>query len=149
MLSCLRRQRDELGVAALEFALVFTFILAPLLFGTLEYGLYFWGQSSANAAVREGARRSSVGDYADCGSFRSLVALQSGSAVKTSDTIRRTFATAAGVSVATPEVGDIMTVSVSFQAVPVGFFPLPNGGAITSDVSSRVESVKTPALQAC
>jgi Flp pilus assembly protein TadG len=145
----LRRKRQQSGAAAVEFALIFALVLAPLLFGTLEYGFYFWGKSSANAAVREGARRSSVGDYADCGSFRSFVAFESGKAIKTSDIITRTFTSASGGIVSTPQVGDSMTVTVQFKAIPVGFFPLPNNGNITSNVTSRVESVKQPALATC
>lgn len=133
----------------MEFALVFVFVLAPLLFGTLQYGFYFWGKSAANSAVREGARRSSVGDVADCTAFRALVIAEGGSAIPGTATIGRTFTKGTGNLGTGGEIGDSMRVTVSFPAFSTGLIPLPAGGQISSDITTRVEYVETSTLATC
>src|SRR6478672_11218012 len=66
------RRHDSRGAAAVEFALVLP-VLVALVFGIIQYGIYFWARQSAVAAAREGVRRASVGDYADCTAFRNFV----------------------------------------------------------------------------
>ncbi len=46
----------EKGAAAVELALVTTFILVPLLFGTIEIGLLLYNKQVLTNAAREGAR---------------------------------------------------------------------------------------------
>lgn len=48
--------RDERGAAAVEFALVTTIVLIPILLGIISYGLVFAAQLSLNAAARDAAR---------------------------------------------------------------------------------------------
>jgi len=50
-----RRRRSRSGVAALEFALVLPFLMM-ILMGIIDYGFYFFLNSSAVNAAREGAR---------------------------------------------------------------------------------------------
>lgn len=146
------RARRESGVAAVEFALV-SLLLVTLLFGILQYGFYFWARSSAAAAVREGARRVSVGDYPACTGPLSLSefvqnevgAARGGNAVTTT----RTFENATGNTDPNGEVGDLMILKVSFQSLDVGFIPLPQGGVVSTTAVSRVESVKTPSPGPC
>lgn len=48
--------RSEHGGSLVEFALVFAFILVPLLFGALEFGRGLYIKSTVTAAAREGVR---------------------------------------------------------------------------------------------
>jgi Flp pilus assembly protein TadG len=54
------RLRREDGAAAVEFALI-AGVLSLLIFGMLEYGLFFLQSQSLKAGVREGARQAAVG----------------------------------------------------------------------------------------
>ncbi len=145
---CALRRRSESGAAAVEFALVLL-LLVTILFGILQYGFYFWSRSSASAAVREGARRVSVGDYASCSDLGNFVQDQVGAA-RAGNTVstNRTFQKATGNTAAGTQVGDIMTMTVSFTAFDIGFLPLPDG-QVEAQAISRIESVKTPAPGAC
>ena len=52
--------RDEHGAAMVEFAIVFAFILVPLLFGAMEFGRGLYIKSTVTAAAREGVRHAIV-----------------------------------------------------------------------------------------
>lgn len=142
-------RRRESGAAAVELAIILP-LLALLLFGIMQYGFYFWARSSAAAAVREGARRVSVGDYASCSDLRSFVQTEVGAARggKTVTTTR-SFAKGTGNTLLGTEAGDIMTIKVSFYSLNVGLIPLPQGGLVSANAISRVESVKSPAPGGC
>jgi len=58
------RTRDTRGAAAVEFA----FVMLPMLylvFGVIQYGLYFYARESGTQAVGDAVRRLSVGDCQD------------------------------------------------------------------------------------
>jgi Flp pilus assembly protein TadG len=59
----LRRGRDR-GAAAVEFALVVP-VLITLIFGSLEFGLYFQARTMVENAAREGVRTASLVGSAD------------------------------------------------------------------------------------
>lgn len=62
MLGHRRRNRDDRGAAAVEFALVVP-ILAALLFGVVDYGLLFTDTVSTRNGVREAARQGVVSKF--------------------------------------------------------------------------------------
>src|SRR6059036_2141537 len=57
--------RDERGAAAVEFALV-CLPLFLILFGIIDYGIWFSDSISSRQAVRDGARRGSVEQFGTC-----------------------------------------------------------------------------------
>ncbi len=57
-----RRERNETGASAVEFALVFPFLML-VLFGMITTGFTYSDHLSITNAVREGARFSSAVDY--------------------------------------------------------------------------------------
>ena len=54
-------KKTEKGQSLVEFALLLIFVLPPLLFGILQFGLIFNGQLTISHAVRDGARLAAVG----------------------------------------------------------------------------------------
>lgn len=62
-----RRSRGDEGAAAVEFALV-TPLLFLLMFGILQYGLYFFDTLGTRNGVREAARQGVVQSFPGCGS---------------------------------------------------------------------------------
>src|SRR3954452_20595810 len=57
--------RHEHGAAAVEFALV-TPLLLIMLFGIIDYGIWFSDSISARQAVRDGARSGAVERFGPC-----------------------------------------------------------------------------------
>ncbi|HKY99439.1 MAG TPA: TadE family protein [Gemmatimonadaceae bacterium] len=51
-----RFRKNESGAAMVEFALVFTFLLLPLIIGIMEFGRANWIKSAVTSAAREGTR---------------------------------------------------------------------------------------------
>ncbi len=59
------RQRRDDGASAVEFALVAP-VLFLILFGIIDYGIWFADSISARQAVRDGARRGVVENFGTC-----------------------------------------------------------------------------------
>ena len=57
-----RLKKNEDGQSMVEFALVFVFVLIPVLFGIIQFGFIFGGQIVMTGAAREGARMAIVGE---------------------------------------------------------------------------------------
>src|SRR5215212_8129220 len=66
-----RPRRSERGAVAVEFALIFPVVFA-VMFGIIQYGIYFWGRSTAAASARESARQMAVGTQWTCSHDRAV-----------------------------------------------------------------------------
>ncbi len=138
------RRRPERGAVAVEFALVFPF-LALLIFGIIQYSLYFWAMQGGSAAAREAARSAAVGQPTSCPDFRDQVrtnidAMESGDVQ-----IRRTFDN-------TPvSIGDDVEIAVAFDSIDLGFpfVPFINGGRVSQSATARVDYVPDSAIGNC
>jgi Flp pilus assembly protein TadG len=130
-----RARRDERGGAALEFALVAP-ILFALLFGIFQYGYHYWAIETASATAREAARRFAVGTDLTC--TQNEAVSHADSAALGSVTVTR--------SPVSPKVGELVTVTVSFQSLDMHLFPLPDGGWISQTATARVETVPAVAI---
>ena len=133
------RRDEERGAVAVEFALVFGFILVPLLFGMLQYGWYLYTAQVTSSAVRETARRLSVGDCQGSVSgqlkaqtfarnqsgFRNMTVTYGSTASPTSNTL--------------PAEGQVLRVTATANGAIVGYLPLPDNGIVTRRVEIRVE----------
>lgn len=118
-------------------------LLFTVLFGMLQYGLYFWSLQSGAHAAREAARQAAVGAL-DCSQFRTAV-LSSAQGEKTSTvTATRSYFTDATLTTptATPSTGAVVKVMVSFDSIDLGlpFVPFINNGAVNEEAVARVES---------
>jgi Flp pilus assembly protein TadG len=135
LLPCRRRRSDEIGATVVEFALVAP-ILFLVMFGIMQYGLYFWSTSTAAASAREAARQMSVGTAWGC--TRDQAADKaSGAAFDGAPSVSMAYLNDANVA----KIGDQLRVTVSLQAFDLQLIPLPNDGAITESVDARVENV--------
>lgn len=141
-----RRRADD-GVVAVEFALVMMPLLV-LVFGLIQYGLYFWAYQGGSDIARSASRVAAVDDVNtySCDAFRTDIADQIDGLTGTGSTatITRTYVDTeapAGVS-----VGDKVEVSVQFDSVDLHFpfVPFLHGGVVTSTSTARVDYVRDP-----
>ena len=63
-------RRDD-GAAAVEFALVGSLLLIPIVLAILAFGFYFFSATTVNSAVRDGARTAAVG--ATCADWEAVM----------------------------------------------------------------------------
>lgn len=142
--STCRRGNGDDGAAAVEFALI-SVLLITLLFGILQYSLYFWSlQSGANAA-REAARQAAVGELT-CAEFEDAVLDNAQGEDGTQPIVAaRTYYTDATMATeaAPPVVGGVVKVTVSFHSFDLNFpfVPFINGGLVAEHGIARVENV--------
>lgn len=123
----------ETGAVAVEFALI-AMLLFTLLFGILQFGLWFWCWQTGAHAAREAARFAAVEPCDDAGIAGKASAALEGAPVTGGEP---------EISVETPadvRVGDEITVSVHFTTVDLGFFP-GFDGIVDKSATSRVENV--------
>src|SRR4051812_23807509 len=138
-----RGTRTERGAAAVEFALVMLPLVA-LLFGAIQYGLYFWAMQGGSDIARTAARSSAVGDPATgtCDELRAAGREQisglTGSAA--SATIPRHFVDAQSPADGLT-VGDKVEIQVSFKSADMHFplVPFVHDGLVSSTADSRVD----------
>jgi Flp pilus assembly protein TadG len=137
-MSAWRVQRTERGAMAVEFALVFPIVFA-VMFGIIQYGIYFWGRSTVAASARESARQLAVGTDWTCSHDQAL-AKANGAGSGAAATMR--YLNDAN----TAKVGDLVEVTVTATSLAPSFLPLPDSGAITEVATARVENIPTSPL---
>jgi Flp pilus assembly protein TadG len=136
-----RSRSGDDGATAVEFALVMI-PLVVLIFGLVQYGLYFWAMQGGSDVARSAARTASVGNPADCATFKAGIKGQldrfSGSGATA--TITRSYTKQSPSEV---QVGDTVTVTVAFKSVDLHFpfIPFIHDGMVTSTAESRVDFV--------
>ena len=142
MFKRLRRRRQDRGAAAVEFALI-SVILFTLIFGTVQYGLYFWSLQSGSQAAREAARQAAVGALS-CAEFQNAVLDNSRGESSGTVTATRKFYTDETLSTAgAPTIGGAVKVVVSFQSIDLGLplVPFIKNGQVSEASVARVENV--------
>lgn len=137
-------RRPERGASAVEFALVMPFLLL-LVFGLIQYGLYFWALQGGSDVARSAARLAAVGNANTCTAFRTAVGNEIGGYASTTPTITRVYTDAetANAALNTWETGDLVTVTVTFSAIDLNFpfVPFIENGTVSQTVDARVEQI--------
>ncbi|MBO9520184.1 MAG: pilus assembly protein [Nocardioidaceae bacterium] len=116
-----------------------------LVFGLIQYGLYFWAMQGGSDIARSAARLAAVGKPADCAAFRADIRSQvndltgSGSTA----TVTRSYVRTKPPAVS---IGDTVTVQVSFKSVDLHFpfVPFIKDGTVTAKAKARVDFVPAP-----
>lgn len=134
-----RAKRSERGAVAVEFALIFP-IMFVVIFGVIQYGIYFWGRSTVAASARESARQLAVGTEWTCSKDLAVARANSASsgAVATMRYVN---------SSNTAEVGTTVEVTVTARSLAPNLLPLPNGGNVTEVATARVENIPPAPLE--
>jgi len=139
MLHAPRRHRDR-GAAIVEFAIVIPLLLA-LLFGVVDYGLWFNDSLSVRQGVAEVVRTASVrGSFSGCsGSGMGQVACGARKAMVTSGgtAYAKVFSTGDLWS----RGGEVVVCGMVDAKSFTGFVPLPASGVIRSRASMSIENV--------
>ncbi len=128
----------------MEFALLVVVFLT-LLFGMIQYSLYFWSTQSAANAARDAARRGAVGQTC------SELASQSSSNTKLVDSawsITRRYYAPSDTTYATPvaaATGNNVRIVITYRSVDLNFpfVPFINGGQVRETAVARVENFNT------
>ncbi len=143
-----RRPRGEHGAAAVEFALIMVPLLA-LVFGIMQYGLYFWSMQGGADTARYAARLASVGTPSACPAFRTQVAATLGSISSDANQVyvKREYPGAGS----TVDVGDTVVVTVEFRSYDLNlpFVPFIDNGVVKSSATSRVDYAPAASYPEC
>ncbi|MDQ6522416.1 TadE/TadG family type IV pilus assembly protein [Nocardioides sp. LHD-245] len=142
---CARRgdgRRAERGAAAVEFALVGT-LLVVLVFGILQYGLYFNDSLNAHQGVRETARMAVVGkNPSACRTTTGWSTIAC-----TAETMLGTAPGDTYVNVSAPDGwsrGNSLRVCVLVRSrSDFGMLPLPNDGYVRASLRMSIEQDTT------
>lgn len=136
-------RRVEDGAAAVEFALVAT-IFFLILFGIIQYGLYFNDALNTRQGVREAVRQGVVRNFAggsgatDMAKLRDLTAKEVGAI--TGATYVKVVVPAGGWEKAKP-----LTVCAMVRSDgAIGLLPMPGGGWIRSKTQMSIEQAAAP-----
>ena len=143
-----RARTGDQGAAAVEFALVVP-ILVMMLFGIIDYGLYFTNALAVRAGVSDAARQIIVGNFsrscdafADFGDHDALVAKVEDCVDPIADD-EESFE--ARVTYDTWTVGRNVVVCASVLVDGlIGFTPKPNGGWVSARVALPIQQATTP-----
>lgn len=145
------RGAADRGAAALEFALVVP-VLVTLVFGMIDYGLYFTDSLGARDGVRVAARQASVANFGGSCPGATFIADGSdadlnGLACAAVDTTAAIGGSAyARVSAPTGwDVGEDVLVCLAIDETGVtGLTPMPNGSTVRATLRVRIEQPTTP-----
>ncbi len=137
------RSSAQRGAAAVEFALVVP-LLFLILFGTIQYGLYFFDAQGTRNGVREAARLGVVKTFSACGG-------QTAELSKLRCTTRALIDPLTGpvaVKVHAPQgwaKGKPLVVCAMVKSNgAIGLLPMPDGGFITSKTQMSIEQDTSP-----
>jgi Flp pilus assembly protein TadG len=126
-----RRSRDERGAAAVEFALVLIPVVV-ILFGLVQYGLYFYSAQTGSNTVNAAVRQLAVGNCQSSSALQNYVDNQLGAASTDTDaTVTTEFFTPAALPVSvgpvitTDALGGTVKLTIKFHSMNMHFPLVP------------------------
>ncbi len=135
------RRHSTRGAAAVEFALVFP-LLAVIMFGVIQYGLYFYDAHGTRTGVREAARMGVVQTdiTGTCNNASYLVELKC-ETKRQVDAVTGPIAIRVEVGGTTPvwQRGAPLVVCAEVKSSIIGFLPMPDDGLIQSKTQMSIE----------
>jgi Flp pilus assembly protein TadG len=129
---------DERGNSMVEFALVTTVVLVPLLFGVIEFGRLVWAKDMITSASREGVRYAIV-HGTDCGLVAGCTLADSAAVANT--VIARTQLSPITVKTEwaqDKDPGDTVTVTVSYTYTPIVKVPFLTSAKTITATSKQI-----------
>ena len=140
-------RRSESGASAVEFALIVVPILI-VLFGLIQYGLYFYSAQSGSQAINATIRQLAVGNCQSATSLQTFVDNQIGAGETGSATIVRTYTNPDGTTPASPApanvgIGGKVTLKITFNTINMNFpfVSFLTDAKVTRQAQARVEDV--------
>jgi hypothetical protein len=140
-------RRGERGAVAVEAALILSVVLIPLLLGVITYGMYFWKAQRVEPLSQRLPLQSIVGQF-NCSELVDRVKTTVQNALPSVSGLfgDQLPLTAIGVTVidVLPTIGVDISVSITLSGGDGlgGLLPLPNGGALISEATYRLENVQ-------
>ena len=142
------RRRDERGATAVEFALLMVPMLV-IVFGLIQYGLYFYSSQTGSNTANAAARQLSVGNCQDADDLDDLVNGRLGAAATGDATVSRVYKNVDGSTPTTTphpanvEIGGTVELTIEFPTVNMHFpfVPFLDDPKVTRTVQARVEDV--------
>lgn len=139
-------RRPDRGASAVEFALV----LIPLLvivFGLIQYGMYFYSAQTGSNTVNAAARQLSVGNCDTANELNGFVNARLGAAAAGAATVTRTYYDTDGITPlpdqapAKAVVGGTVKMTLEFPSVDLNFpfVPFLDDPKVSRTVVARVE----------
>jgi Flp pilus assembly protein TadG len=143
--------RRESGAVAVEFALILVPFLV-LIFGMVQYGMYFYSAQAGSHAANTAIRELSVGKCTHGTELQDFVEEKLGGSYKVGTAAASTsYVNSDGTIPAAPQaenvtVGGQVTLTVAFDSINLNFPLLPflSEPKITRTVDARVEWLSTP-----
>ena len=138
-----RRRRDSRGASAVEFALVAP-ILFLVMFGIIQYGLWFNDSLNTRQGVREAARMGVVANYGTNPACSSKTGMEQLACETVHQIDALTGVEYTKVSAASWTQGEPLVVCAFVKTEGgVGLLPMPNGGWIFSRTELSIEEALT------
>jgi Flp pilus assembly protein TadG len=136
-----RERRNESGASAVEFALI-SGVLFLLIFGIIQYGLYFNDSLSTRSGVREAARKAVVENFSyvtGCGTGANSAQLRCSAAKDIGAITGTTYVkvTASSWTKGSP----VIVCAMVHSDGGIGLVPMPDGGWIRSKTEMSIEQV--------
>ena len=135
--------RDQAGAATVEFALVCTLLLT-IVFGIVQYGLYFNDALSARQGIREGARMGVVRNFPACGGESTDMDKLRCNTKKQIDALTPSVYVKVVRPTTWAKTQPLTVCTMVKSNGAIGLLPMPKGGWVSSSIQMSIEQDATP-----